>query len=410
MLNTLARVIPVDWHGATQAGASALTRAIPVDWHGATQAGASALTRAIPVDWHGATQAGASALTRAIPVDWHGATQAGAVALGIIMQGIMTALITPFYKGKVDDESLRRLVQQQLQAGVRAFVINGTTGESPTLTVKEVEHIFRAVADCTRKRTSQDDVKLILGAGLNSTQKTLNLIKSLAHLQPDAWLSVVPYYNKPPQQGLIEHFKALAQDVENLILYNVPGRTIVGLDNTTILQLSQVPHITGIKEASGNIKVLNTLQSQTPKNFYWLSGDDASCMHFMAAGGRGVISVLSNILPGPMVDMFNSLQEGRTKTVANSSDAQATPNEHQPNKAAPENSNMQQVVNEYKKYDTLNMLMGIEANPIPVKMALYLMGVIRSPELRLPLVPLSSNATSQLERELAKLSLDKTLS
>lgn len=293
------------------------------------------------------------------------------------MQGIITALITPFYEGRVDEKSLLNLLKQQLKAGVQAFVINGTTGESPTLTQAEVEQVF-----CFVRAHTPEGTKLILGAGLNSTQKTLAFMQAMAGLKPDAWLSVVPYYNKPPQFGLVEHFKALARGTDrNIILYNVPGRTIVGLDGDSILKLSQEPNIVGIKEASGDIGVLRELQPQTPQNFNWLSGDDGSCMQFIAAGGGGVISVLSHIIPGPLLQMFKVLSKDRSENRA-------------PDKLQMERG---RVLKEYKKYEALNNLLGIEANPIPVKMALYLMKIIRSPELRLPLVPLQAKYTEQLK-------------
>ena len=267
-------------------------------------------------------------------------------------KGVFPALITPFDKGQVDYASLKKLVDFQIEKGVHGFVINGTTGESPTLEVDEREKIFRSV-----KEWSPKNFPLIMGTGSNSTAKTIQESKEAERLGADAILVVVPYYNKPPQRGLLEHFKAVADatTIPNL-LYNVPSRTITFLELETIKKLSEHPNIYGIKEASGNIDFARQIREACGESFCLLSGDDGTYDDFMAAGGDGVISVSSMILPEAMVKVKSK--------------------EHR---------------------DLIDMLF-VEANPIPLKKALQLMGIIKSAECRLPLVSLSAVHTEKLTK------------
>lgn len=266
--------------------------------------------------------------------------------------GVITALITPFQKGQIDFASLERLVDFQIKSGIQGFVINGTTAESPTLTSTEREKIFRFVRERVPK-----NFPLIMGTGSNSTAKTIEESKEAEKFGADAILVVVPYYNKPPQRGLLEHFKAIADEthIPN-ILYNVPSRTITFLELETIKKLSEHPNIYGIKEASGNIELDRQIRQSCGESFLLLSGDDASYDDFMKAGGDGVISVSSHILPKAMLE-----------------------------KKASEN------------LELIDLLF-CEANPIPVKMALHLMGIIQSPECRLPLVTLADVHTEKLKK------------
>jgi 4-hydroxy-tetrahydrodipicolinate synthase len=268
--------------------------------------------------------------------------------------GVITALVTPFFEGQVDFLSLETLVKDQLRRGVQGFVINGTTGESPTLTKSECEQIFSFI----RKKTPSR-FPLIVGTGSNSTAKTIEDSKAAEKMGADAVLVVVPYYNKPPQRGLFEHFKAVADEIHiPLILYNVPGRTITSLELETIKKLSEHPNIVGIKEASGNVSFAKQLRAVCGKEFLLLSGDDGTFDAFMEAGGDGVISVASHLIP----EVF--LQRKATTHV-----------------------------------ELIDSLF-IEANPIPVKTALALVNLIRSPELRLPLVLPSSSTVERLKAEL----------
>lgn len=285
--------------------------------------------------------------------------------------GVITALITPFKKGKVDFKSLKRLLRQQMDAGVQGFVVNGTTGESPVLTPEEVEKIFRFVKDET-----DGAVPLILGTGSNSTARTIQNTQQARRLGADAALVVAPYYNKPPQRGLIAHFSAVAQKVNlPILLYNVPGRTVISISTETVLTLFKIKNIVGIKEASGQIQTIEELAAQGAGHSL-LSGDDASCIDFMLAGGYGVISVVSHVIPR---DLRLFSEQARMK-------------------------NGEAAVN-YKRFAQLNDLLSLEANPIPVKMMLYLMGIIDSPELRLPLLELAGKNKNTVMHELKNLGI-----
>jgi len=303
------------------------------------------------------------------------------------IEGVITALVTPFKKGRVDYKSLKKLVRQQLDSGVSGFVVSGTTGESPTLREDEVEKIFKFV-----KKESDSSVPLLIGTGTNNTLSTVEKTKKAKALGADAALVVVPYYNKPPQKGLYEHFKFISSKVKiPIVLYNVPGRTITSLSVETTTKLSKIINIVGIKEASGDMDMMeqmksiqmkssqiksSQIKSNSKKSFIFLSGDDSSCIDFNTRGGHGVISVISHIIPKELSELVSRTCKGDKSASF-----------------------------EYSKYEKLNQLMGIEPNPIPVKMGLYIMGIIDSPELRLPLVELSSEYKKTLKSELKKLGI-----
>lgn len=273
--------------------------------------------------------------------------------------GVTTALVTPFINGKVDFDSLENLVKDQIKRGVQGFVVNGTTAESPTLTPAETKEIFELV-----KKKSPAKFPIIFGTGSNSTEKTINSSRAAEKMGADAILVVVPYYNKPPQSGMFEHFKSVADKVNiPVILYNVPSRTIVSLEIDTIKKLSKHPNIAGIKEATGNIQFAKQIREACGNEFTLLSGDDASYDQFVSAGGDGIISVASHIIPEVMLNVQAS-----------------------------------------KHLDLINALF-IESNPIPVKMALSMMKIIKSPELRLPLITLNSAFTMKLKTEMMKVGL-----
>lgn len=259
------------------------------------------------------------------------------------LTGVFTALVTPFKDDKVDFFSLEKLLKAQIHAGIKGFVVFGTTGESPTLQKQEKKEIAKFIKSHLSKETP-----LIFGAGGNDTASVIEELKFFEdNYNPTAFLSVVPYYNKPPQRGLVEHFKVIAlNSATPIILYNVPSRTITALETDTIKILSEFPKIVGIKEASGNIEFAKKIREACGKHFILLSGDDASYDDFQAQGGNGIISVASHIIPSAFL-----------KTEAKNS------------------------------LELINSLY-IESNPIPVKYALYKMGVIETPEMRKPLMPL----------------------
>lgn len=266
-------------------------------------------------------------------------------------KGVFTALITPFKKQKIDFKSLEKLVEFQLKNGVDGFVVNGTTAESPTLFKEEVKDIFDLI-----KSKCPKEFPLILGSGSNSTQHSILLSQDCEKWGADALLLVVPYYNKPPQRGLIQHFKAISESVNiPSILYNVPGRTITFLELETVKELSTNSKIIGIKEASGNINFAEELRLGCGKDFVLLSGDDLTYDDFMKVGGDGCISVASHIIP---------------KSIKNQ---------------------------KIKENKVLIETLFCEANPIPVKKALQLMNIIESAEMRLPLVELHESKTHKLK-------------
>lgn len=274
-------------------------------------------------------------------------------------QGVITALITPFKNGKVDYSSLERLLESQIREGVNGFVVHGTTGESPTLSNVERKEVYDFVRSHVPK-----DMRLLVGTGSNSTEKTIQASKEAEAWGASGLLVVVPYYNKPPQRGLVQHFTAVADQVNiPVLLYNVPGRTIVSLDLDSVVQLSRHPRIEGIKEASGNLELARKIREACGPEFSLLSGDDGTADEFQRQGGDGVISVVSHILP---------------------------------------RATKEKKLSEYKE---IVDLMGCEANPIPVKMALHLMGIIDSPELRLPLVELAPHWKEKLSGALKKAGL-----
>lgn len=271
-------------------------------------------------------------------------------------EGIITALITPFKDKKIDYASLSRLIDFQLKNGVQGFVVNGTTAESPTLSKDEVFQIYQFIRKAVPK-----NFPIIVGTGSNSTEQTSEFSKVAESWGADALLVVVPYYNKPPQRGLYLHFTEVAKSVKApIILYNVPGRTITSLDIDTIEQLSRVPNIVGIKEATGNIEFSQQIRKACGKEFTLLSGDDETFEAFQRAGGNGVISVSSHIIPSEM---------RRSET---------------------------------EKYLDLVRALFMESNPIPVKMALFLMSIIDSPELRAPLVEMNPSLVSKLKDSMTK--------
>jgi 4-hydroxy-tetrahydrodipicolinate synthase len=279
----------------------------------------------------------------------------------------ITALITPFEGNDVDFDSLRRLVKQQLDSGVGGFVINGTTAESPTLEWAEVREIFTFV-----RQLVGSNLPLIVGSGSNCTKKTIEMSQDAEKLGADALLVVVPYYNKPPQRGMIGHFEAVASAVKiPVILYNVPSRTISALTLESIGKLANHKNIIGIKEASGNIELVKEIKATCGNEFLLLSGDDASYPEFLQAGGHGVISVASHVIPGAFVNLLKNHSESKS----------------------------------YKRYIRLINLLFAEANPIPVKKALQLMGIINSAKLRLPLCELDENLTRDLALELEQMEL-----
>jgi 4-hydroxy-tetrahydrodipicolinate synthase len=289
------------------------------------------------------------------------------------LQGVGTALITPFLPdGTVDEKTLASLVHWQIQEGVHFLVPCGTTGESPTLT--HDEHL--RVVDIA-VQTAAGRVPIVAGAGGNNTPKVVGLIAELRKLGVDGILSVSPYYNKPTQEGIYQHYCALAESTDlPIIVYNVPGRTGSNILPDTLLRLAAVPNIAGVKEASGDISQIGEICTRAPGRFRIFSGDDSLTLPVIALGGHGIISVASNEAPAMMSKFATACLEGRWE------------------EARRWNS----------KLYPLMKINFVESSPIPVKAALAMMGKIHE-VYRLPLVNISDGARAKVASVLSSLSL-----
>ncbi len=287
--------------------------------------------------------------------------------------GVFTAIITPFNKdGTVDEGALRRLVDRQIEGGVAGLVPMGTTGESPTLDHEEHIHVIEIVVDQVNGRAP-----IIAGTGSNSTEEAIELTKYAAEIGADASLQVAPYYNKPTQEGFFRHFSSISDAVDlPLIIYNIPGRTGKNIENETMLRLTKLSHVQGVKEASGDLAQVMNLIEAKPKDFAVLSGEDFLSFSMVALGGNGVISVASNVAPKLVVDMIDF---GLAGDLEKSRDAH---------------------------YHLLPLFRGLffETNPIPVKYALSLMEGIEE-VYRLPMCPMSRENKEKLNDILKALKL-----
>ena len=287
--------------------------------------------------------------------------------------GTGTALVTPFRTdGSLDEAALRSLVRRQIDAGINFLVPCGTTGESPTLT--HAEHL--RVVELTLE-IAKGKVPVLAGAGGYNTAEVIALANELQKLGADGILSVTPYYNKPTQEGLFQHFKAIASSVNlPIILYSVQGRTGVNIEPSTVLRLSQVPNIVGIKEASGNVSQMGAILNLVPKEFLVLSGDDSLTLPLIALGGRGLISVASNEIPAEMTRLVQSALAG----------------------------DFAEARRLHFHYLSLMDINFIESNPIPVKAALAEMGLLQ-PVWRLPLVAPKPENLARIRAVLESLNL-----
>lgn len=290
-----------------------------------------------------------------------------------MFEGSFVAIVTPFKDGKVDAKAFQGLLEFHIANGTNGIVPCGTTGESATLTHEEHNEVVQIAVDVCKGK-----IPVLAGTGSNSTREAIALTQSAQEIGADGALLITPYYNKPPQQGLYEHFSAIAKETNlPIILYNVPGRTSVNLLPETVARLDKdCKNVVGIKEASGSLTQISDVIAQCGDDFILLSGDDALLWPILAIGGKGVISVSANLVPGKMADLCEKAR------AADMSDAKAL---------------------HYELMD-LNNAMFIETNPVPVKTALSLMGKI-SPDLRPPLSKLSDEQVAQLTAVLKRYSL-----
>jgi len=289
-----------------------------------------------------------------------------------MFKGVITALVTPFRGDAIDEEALRRLVDEQLRAGIDGFVPVGTTGESPTVTVEEHIRIIKIVVEETRKR-----VPVIAGTGANSTREAIELTREARAVGADGTLQVTPYYNRPTQDGLFRHFKAIADAVPlPMLVYNVPGRTACDLLPETMARLCEVPSVVGIKEATGSAQRAAQIISRVGDRMVVLSGDDATAFPLYALGAHGCISVASNVAPAEMAAMWDAAVAG----------------------------NWNKARELHYRVFPLSEGLFIEANPIPVKAALAMMGKITD-EIRAPLYAMAGANREKVRKILADLKL-----
>jgi 4-hydroxy-tetrahydrodipicolinate synthase len=284
-----------------------------------------------------------------------------------IFQGSLVALVTPFREGKVDEAKLKELVEFQIAGGTDVIVPCGTTGESPTLDHDEHKRVIDVVVQAVNRR-----IPVVAGTGSNSTAEAVSLTRHAKQAGADGALVVLPYYNKPTQKGLMEHCRAIADAVDlPLILYNIPGRTGVNMLPDTLAQLADHPNIVGMKEATGDLVQMTQDIVLCGDKLSFLSGDDTLTLPLMSVGGRGVISVVANIVPKDVAAMTHAFLNGDWK----------------------------QARELHLKLFPLSQAMFIETNPIPVKTALAMMGKIRE-EWRLPLCPMLEANRKKLETAL----------
>ena len=287
----------------------------------------------------------------------------------MIFSGIITALVTPFLKGRLDKGSFLRLLRRQARDGIRQFVLAGTTGESPVLELEELKQLCGWFKEFEREEGL--DLKLILATGSFSTKATVEKSKKALDLGAQGLLVVTPYYNRPSQKGLLLHFEKVAGETSlPVLLYNVPSRTACSFTAGTIKTLSQMENITGIKEASGDMDFFKEIQQQgLKKDFCLLSGDDLTCMEFFLLGGHGSISAAANVLARELLDCFKD-PKGKLK--------------------------------EFEKYKPFLRELFKETNPVGAKQILAEQAIIDSSELRLPLVALKNSGLSEAFQNLHK--------
>jgi len=289
-------------------------------------------------------------------------------------QGTGTALVTPFKKDRtLDENALRKLVRFQLKGGVEALVPCGTTGESPTLTHDEQHRVIEIVLE-----EAHGEVRVFAGAGGNDTREVIEKARAAKRLGADAILSVGPYYNKPTQEGFYQHFHAVAEKADvDIIVYNIPGRTGSNIEAGTMLRMAEeIPHLVGVKEASGNLGQMMEIAHHRPPHFSLLSGDDVFTLPLIALGGDGVISTTANQVPRLFSDMTRACLKGEWKKARGL---------------------------HFKLLHLMNANF-IETNPIPVKAGLAIMGMIEE-VYRLPLVPITEKAREKLRKAMKELKL-----
>ena len=284
---------------------------------------------------------------------------------------VLTAMVTPFdQNGDVDFNATRTLVNYLIENGTDGLVVAGTTGESPTLSTEEKVELFKFVVDVVGGR-----IPVIAGTGSNNTRASISLTKQAEATGVDGIMLVAPYYNKPSQEGMYQHFKAIAESTSlPVMLYNIPGRSVVNMSVETIVRLSDIPNIVAIKEANGNLDAMAEVISQTPSDFTLYSGDDGLTLPVLGIGGAGIVSVASHIIGNEMQEMINLFKNG----------------------------NIEEAAAAHRKLLPIMNALFAAPSPSPVKAALNLKG-INVGGVRLPMVPLTADETNSLQSVLQQL-------
>ena len=291
-----------------------------------------------------------------------------------MLQGAIVAIVTPFKNGRVDEEGLRELIEFQIENGTDGIVPCGTTGESPTLSHAEHDRVIEITVEAVKKR-----VPVIAGTGSNSTEEALRLTKHALDVGADAALMVTPYYNRPTQEGMYQHYKLIAEKVPiPIIVYNVPSRTGANILPDTLARLAKIPNIVGVKEAAGSLKQMQEVIAACGKDFSVLSGDDFFTFPLLCIGGHGIISVISNVAPADMAGMIDAFAAGDLKKAREL---------------------------HYRMTPLVDALF-IETSPTPVKTALALMGMIDE-EIRLPLYKMSDTNLAKMKKVMVDYGLIK---
>ena len=292
---------------------------------------------------------------------------ARALMSALKLRGSMVAIVTPFRNDAVDEAALQRLIEMQIEAGTSAIVPCGTTGESATLSYEEHDRVIELTVQAARGR-----IQVIAGTGSNNTREAIRLTKHAKDAGADGALLISPYYNKPTQRGLYLHFKAIAEAVDiPLVIYNIASRTAVNIEPETFAQLAALPTVVGVKESSGNLEQMSRILQLTKGKLALLSGDDALALPVLSIGGTGVISVTANIVPKDVAAMVEAFQQGHIDKAQRWHD----------------------------RLFPLTKALFLETNPIPVKTAMGLLGMIE-PELRLPLCAMSEMNHERLRQTL----------
>ena len=290
-----------------------------------------------------------------------------------MFKGSYTALITPFSGGAIDEKAFEKLVDWQIAEGTHGLVPVGTTGESPTLSHDEHKHVVELCVKVARKR-----VPVIAGAGSNSTKEAIDFTRHAKKVGADATLHSTGYYNKPTQEGLFRHFKAISDAVDlPIFLYNVPVRTIVDIQVATMARCAKLKNVVGVKDATANVARVTQQRLTCGNDFVQLSGEDGTALGFMAHGGHGCISVTANVAPRLCSDFQNACLKGDYKTALALQD----------------------------RLMALHDALFVETNPAPVKYAAFRLGLIDSPECRLPLAPISEASKKAVDEALARTGL-----